>query len=58
MEVKYSEHPSVTKELVKFMKENKVREGILVTKDTFKVESLGNLKFYFIPAWLFLLVKI
>lgn len=58
VEVKYSENPEVTKELVSFMRKNGLGKGVLVTKDIFRTVKLDNLKLYFIPAWLFLLLKL
>lgn len=57
VEVKYSNHPTLNKEFVNFMDNHSLREGVIVTKDSFKTETVGTKKIHFIPAWLFLTIK-
>ena len=58
IEVKYK--TEITKRdiagIEKFMREFKVRQGIIVTKDLLGLERLGENKILFLPLWVFLLI--
>lgn len=56
IEVKYAEsiNKSDIANLLNFMSENKLKEGIVVTKNLFKTDIIERKKILFIPAWLFL----
>ena len=57
IEVKYKEdikEKDIT-ELIKFMMENKIEKGIIITKDLFKEEKIEDKTILYVPAWLFLL---
>jgi len=56
IEVKYKKEPSDIKGLVEFIKKFDVEKGIVVTKNTFKKESIEGKEVLFIPAWIFLLM--
>lgn len=58
IEVKYSEKPTITKAIIEFMIEHRLDHGIIVTKNVFKQERRDNKTFYFIPAWLFVLIEL
>ena len=57
IEVKYQKQPSTTKikGLMEFIDVNGLNRGIVVTRDTFKIEELEGCRILFIPLWLFLL---
>ncbi|MBI5065931.1 ATP-binding protein [Candidatus Woesearchaeota archaeon] len=55
VEVKYSSQPEVNKEFFSFIEDNNLDEGIIITKDYFKVEKIKKTTINYIPAWLFLL---
>jgi len=56
--VKYREHPTNAdlKGLLEFMEKEKLKTGIVVTKDIFKKEDHDGRSLLFIPVWLFLLL--
>ena len=58
IEVKYQNQPSTTdiKGLMEFIHLYGLNKGIVVTKDTFKIEELEGCRILFIPLWLFLLI--
>jgi len=44
-----------TKGMIKFLKEFRIKKGIIVTRDKFKEEIVNNKKISSIPIWIFLL---
>jgi len=56
IEVKYQHNPTDIKGLIEFCKKFKTEKGIVVTKDTFKKETIENTEVWFIPLWLYLLI--
>ena len=52
IEVKYGRVD--TKGIIKFLKEFKIKKGIIITKDLFKEETVNNKRISFIPIWVFL----
>jgi predicted AAA+ superfamily ATPase len=59
IEVKYqnSVNSSDIAPLLKFMDENKLKKGVIITKKTFKTEKIDKNEILFVPAWLFLLTS-
>ena len=58
IEVKYQKQPSTAdiNELKEFINLYGLNKGIVVTRDTFKIEELEGFRILFIPLWLFLLI--
>lgn len=57
IEVKYSANPEINKTFIRFLSKNKLKHGIIVTKNIFKKETIGNKELYFLPAWMILLTN-
>ena len=59
VEVKYRKQITKNdlKGILKFMEKFKVGEGMVITKDIFKEESIRGKRIIYIPAWLFLLLE-
>ena len=57
-EVKYQKQPPTAdiNELKEFINLYGLNKGIVVTRDTFKIEELEGCWILFIPLWLFLLI--
>ncbi len=57
LEAKYKNQllPRENRILLKFMAEYKIKTGVIITKDLFREEKIGQQKIIFIPAWFFLL---
>lgn len=59
IEVKYRNHISEKEisPLLSFMQKANISEGMIITKDIFKKEHTAKKTLYYVPAWLFLLLK-
>ena len=55
IEVKYRETPSDIGGLLNFMEKFNIGEGVVVTKDLFKIENRKEGTVLYVPAWLFML---
>jgi len=51
IEVKWSGSPKISNAFRKFIKENPVDKGYILTKNSYKVEKINNCQIKFLPAW-------
>jgi len=51
IEVKWSGYPKISNAFRKFIKENPVDKGYILTKNSYKVERVNNCQIKFFPAW-------
>jgi len=51
IEVKWSGSPKISNAFRKFIKENPVDKGYILTKNSYKVEKINNCQIRFLPAW-------
>jgi predicted AAA+ superfamily ATPase len=58
IEIKYKNNISKEdlKGVLKFLNTFRLKEGIILTKDLFKEESINNKKILFMPAWFYALI--